>query len=149
MIYSGQEDGPHSDGVALIMNKEAQKTLRGWEANGPRIIMASFTPRTKKIHLNIVQAYAPTNEATDEDKEEFYNRLQDVLDKLPNKDVNILMGDMNAQTGPDNEGYEQVMGKHGLGRITDNGERLRNLCAFAKMTIGGTIFPHKNIHKTT
>ncbi|VDO94152.1 unnamed protein product [Schistosoma margrebowiei] len=32
---------------------------------------------------------------------------------------------------------------------TKNGERFANLCAFNKLVIGGTIFPHKRIHKTT
>ena len=151
MIYSGNEEGgQHRQGVGIIMTKAAQKMLRGWEAYGPRIIMASFTTKTKHIHLNIVQVYAPTNDASEEDKDEFYNNLQDLLDKLPTKDVNILMGDMNAQVGSNNEGYEQIMGKHGLGKkTTDNGERLKNLCALSKMIIGGTTFAHKRIHKTT
>ena len=59
MIYSGHEEGPHRDGVGMIIGKRAEKTFRGWEANGPRIIMASFTTKTKKVHLNIVQAYSP------------------------------------------------------------------------------------------
>ena len=49
--------------------------------------------------MNIIQIYAPTNEASDEDKEEFYSRLQGVTDKLPRRDVNIVMGDANAKAG--------------------------------------------------
>ncbi|KAK4467952.1 hypothetical protein MN116_000217, partial [Schistosoma mekongi] len=61
----------------------------------------------------------------------------------------ILMGDFNAKVGVDNTGYEDIMGQHGLGERNDNGERFVNLCAFNKMIIGGTIFSHKRIHKTT
>lgn len=149
LIYSGDSTGPHRKGVAFMISKSAQKTLRGWEAHGARIILASFTTSSKRINMNIIQVYAPTNDADDEDKNSFYNELHDLIDKLPKKDVNILMGDMNAQVGSENEGFEQVMGKHGLGIITDNGERLRNLCAFTSMTIGGTVFPHRRIHQAT
>ncbi|VDP43120.1 unnamed protein product [Schistosoma margrebowiei] len=41
------------------------------------------------------------------------------------------------------------MGRQGLGERNETGERFANLCAFNKLVIGGTIFPHKRIHKTT
>ncbi|VDP62938.1 unnamed protein product [Schistosoma curassoni] len=59
------------------------------------------------------------------------------------------MGDLNAKDGMDNTGYEDIMRRHGLRERNANGERFANLCAFNKLIIGGTIFPHKRIHKTT
>ncbi|VDP52022.1 unnamed protein product [Schistosoma margrebowiei] len=59
------------------------------------------------------------------------------------------MGDFNAKVGTDNSGYEDFIGRHGLGERNENGERFANLCAFNKLVIGGTIFSHKRIHKTT
>lgn len=41
------------------------------------------------------------------------------------------------------------MGKHGLGDINDNGERLTSLYQEKRLVIGNTIFEHKNIHKPT
>jgi len=157
ILYSGREEKPHREGVALIISRQASKTFLGWEPHGARILRASFAAfstnrkkkRRKKINLNIVQVYAPTNDADDEEKDEFYNRLQGVVDKLPGKDVNIIMGDANAKVGEDPTGYERIMGKHGLGRMNENGERFANFCSTNRLTIGGTIFPHKRIHKAT
>ncbi|VDP04553.1 unnamed protein product, partial [Schistosoma margrebowiei] len=59
------------------------------------------------------------------------------------------MGDLNAKVGIDNSGYEDILGRHGLGERKENGKRFANLCAFNKLVIGGTIFPHKRIHKAT
>ncbi|VDO76957.1 unnamed protein product [Schistosoma margrebowiei] len=59
------------------------------------------------------------------------------------------MGDFNAKVGMDNTGYEDIMGRHGLGKRNENGERFANLCASNKLVIGGTIFPHKRIYKAT
>ncbi|VDP44520.1 unnamed protein product [Schistosoma mattheei] len=59
------------------------------------------------------------------------------------------MGDLNAKVGIDNTGYEDIMGRHGLVERNENGERFANLCAFNKLIISGTIFPHKRIHKAT
>ncbi|GFR98318.1 craniofacial development protein 2 [Elysia marginata] len=99
--------------------------------------------------MNIVQIYAATNEAQDEEKDAFYDLLQEVMDKLPKKDINILMGDANAKIGRENTGYDRIMGSHGLGEMNDNGERFANFCLFNKMVIGGSIFPHKRVHKAT
>ena len=48
VLYSGHEESnaPHTEGVALLLKKEAQKALIGWEARGPRFITASFTQTT-------------------------------------------------------------------------------------------------------
>ena len=123
ILFSGEEE-LHRRGVAMFLSKRVSKTLRGWEAHGPRIIMTSFTTK-KRININVVQVYAPTNDALDEEKDDFYQRLQDVVDKLPAKDVNIVMGDLNAKVGCCNSSLEHIMGKHGVGEANDNGERLR------------------------
>ncbi|XP_012942525.2 uncharacterized protein LOC106012876 [Aplysia californica] len=99
--------------------------------------------------MNIVQIYAPTNDASDDDKDAFYSRLQGVIDKLPRKDVNIMMEDANAKIGQDNVGYEGIKGQHGLGQMNENGERFPNLCAFNSLVNGGSVFPHNKIHKAT
>ncbi|GFR62089.1 hypothetical protein ElyMa_003573900 [Elysia marginata] len=62
--------------------------------------------------MNIVQE--PTNEAADEGKDLFYDKLQGVVEKLP-KNMNIVVGDLNANVGVDNRSNEEVMGMHGLG----------------------------------
>ncbi|VDP41498.1 unnamed protein product [Schistosoma margrebowiei] len=49
----------------------------------------------------------------------------------------------------DNTLYEDIMERHGLSERNENGERFANLCAFNKPVVGGTIFPHKRIHKIT
>ena len=61
----------------------------------------------------------------------------------------LLTGDMNAKVGTDNSNYERAMGRHGCGERNNNGERLADFCISNSLVIGGTIFPHKNIHKLT
>ncbi|VDP50706.1 unnamed protein product, partial [Schistosoma curassoni] len=99
--------------------------------------------------MNIIQCYAPTNDSNDDIKDQFYERLQSIIEKCPRKDLTILMVDLNAKVGIDNTGYEDIMGRNGLGQRSENGERFANLCALNKLVIGGTIFPHKRIHEAT
>jgi len=79
----------------------------------------------------------------------FYSSLQAVLDGIPRHDVTMLLGDFNARFGQNNHNRSRVMGTHALGDITDNGERLISLCEENDFVIGGTLFPHKTIHKLT
>ncbi|VDP33127.1 unnamed protein product [Schistosoma margrebowiei] len=99
--------------------------------------------------MNIIQCYAPINDSNDDIKDQFYERLQSIIVKCPRKDLNILMGDLNAKFRIDNTGYDDIMGRHGQGERNEDGERFANLCALNKLVIGGKIFPHKRIHKAT
>ncbi|VDO68188.1 unnamed protein product [Schistosoma margrebowiei] len=75
--------------------------------------------------------------------------MQSIIEKCSRKYLTILMVDLNAEVGIDNTRYEDIMGRYGLGKRNENGERFANLCAFNKSVTGGTIFPHKRIHKAT
>ena len=92
LLYSGHiEDGaPHTEGVALMQASEAHAALIGWEPVNSRIITAKFTTRKKDIRLNIIQCYAPTNDAEEEKKDDFYQQLQTVLDRRGANDITIL-----------------------------------------------------------
>ena len=72
-----------------------------------------------------------------------------MLDGQKAKDITILMGDFNAKIGSDSTGYEDIMGAHGLGQMNENGERFADLCSHNQLVIGGSIYPHKQIHKAT
>ncbi|VDP59559.1 unnamed protein product [Schistosoma curassoni] len=150
-LYSGheEENAPHTQGVALMLSKQARNALAGWESYGSNIIKASSKTKMEGITMNVIQCYAPTNDSNVDIKDQFYERLQSIIEKCPRNNLTILMGDLNAKVGIDNTGYKDIMGRHGLGERNENGERFANLCAFNKLVIGGTIFPHKRIHKAT
>lgn len=126
VCYSGRTDGQHQEGVGIIMDKETKKCLLGWEPVGSRIIRARFFLRYVKT--TIIQCYAPTEQTTDEDKDLFYNNLQDQLNKTPQHYILILMGDFNAKVGTENEGYETCMGRGGVGERNKNGQRFVDMC---------------------
>jgi hypothetical protein len=63
--------------------------------------------------------------------------------------MKIVMGDLNAKVGADNINRELMMDRHGSGEQNENGKLFTEFCAFNDLVIGGTIFPHKKIHKNT
>ncbi|XP_063435995.1 craniofacial development protein 2-like [Mytilus trossulus] len=129
------------------MNKKAKGALIECSPVDERIIVARF--HSKYAKMTMTQCYAPTNDADDETKRTFYEKLQSITCKTPRHDILIVLGDMNAKVGNDNLDRERFMGKHGLGTINENGELLVDFCEDNDLVIGGTLFPHKNIHKIT
>ena len=103
----------------------------------------------KVQNLTVVQACAPTNDAMDEEKDEFYNQVQDTVSSCNRNDMIVVVRDWNAKVGNNNTNREEVMGKFGIGIMNDNGERLFDFCSANGFIITGTIFPHKDIHKLT
>ena len=89
-----------------------------------------------------MQNYARTNDKTDQTKYDFYNQLLDIMSNLGDKNINLIMGDFNANIGSDNQGYENVMGVNGLGVMNDSGVRFVNACAINNIVIGGSVFTH-------
>ena len=85
----------------------------------------------------------------DEEKDEFYNQLQNTVSSCNRNDMIVVMGDLNAKVGNNNTNREDVMGKFGVGVMNDNGERLCDFCNANGFIITGTIFPYKDIHKLT
>ena len=149
LVYSGDENEQHAhtEGVAFMMRKLAATALIEWVPVSPRIITAPFNSKGRKITL--INCYAPTNNTTDELKQEFYDIFQGVLDHTPKHDIRILTGDLDAKIGSDNTGRERIMGRHGLGCPNENGERFADLCPVNDLVIGGSIFPHNTIHNAT
>ena len=85
LLFSGYEEAntPHSQGVALMLTKTAQRALIGWEAHGPRILTACFCTTNRRINMDIIQCYAPTNESEEDVKEDFYKQAIDHHPGMP------------------------------------------------------------------
>ena len=130
-----------------MMTREVEKTLLDWKPVNERIITARFF--SNFVNMSVIQVYVPTSEATYEVKDSFYEQLQATLDEAPKHELVVVIGDLNAKVDDSNEGCEDIVGKHGIGTINDNGDRLVSFAAFNNLVITGTIFPHRIGHKLT
>ena len=67
-------------------------------------------------------AYAPIENADEEDKNDFYYSLQMTVDDIPQHDILLLLGDLSVRVGCSNKNRVRVMGRHGKCDLTNNGE---------------------------
>ena len=88
-------------------------------------------------------------EENTEIREEFYETIENIIDKTPKRDVIILAGDFNAKTGSGWKEYKENMGRHGKGLINSSGKRLLEMCKKNNLFITNTTFKHKKTHITT
>ena len=147
ILYSGRDDGQHHQGVAMILKRGVERCLMEWKPVNSRLLKIRL--RGKHANTTIIQCYAPTNDGSEDEKEDFYWQLQAETESTPRHDLLIVMGDLNAKVGKDNTDLERTMGVHGAGVRNENGERLVEFAAMNNLVIGGTLFPHREIHKLT
>jgi hypothetical protein len=110
--------------------------LLSYDTINDRIITARF--KGAPVNISVIQVYAPTSSAVEDEVEVFLEELQRVIDKLPKGDIAVVMGDFNAKVG---EGaVEGVTGKHGLGERNEAGDRLLEFCAANDLIVSNTWF---------
>ena len=51
----------------------------------------------KSLNITVIQDYAPTSNADEDEVEQFYDDLQDLLELIPKKYVLFIIGDWNAK----------------------------------------------------
>ncbi|XP_062591872.1 craniofacial development protein 2-like [Saccostrea cucullata] len=98
VYYSGRDD-IHSEGVGFLVHKDTISTVMGCRPVSSRLI--SIRLKATPFDISVVQSYAPTNDYSDEDLDDFYNQLQEIIDETPKKDILVVQGDWNAKVGID------------------------------------------------
>jgi len=127
LLYSGKPmKDKHESGVRILMSPKAHKSLTEWKPISDRIIMARFSTKLRKLVL--IQCYAPTEQATTDEKDAFHETLENTLRNAKRSEITLVIGDLNAKVGADNKNFEHAMGRHGLGNMNENGKRFAELC---------------------
>ncbi|CAF0920390.1 unnamed protein product [Rotaria sordida] len=111
--------------------------------------MISIRLQGKPTNLTIIQIYAPTTEAEESTIDDFYMDLQQILDDVPKKDAILIIGDWNATVGE--TAVPGIVGKFGLGKCNEAGERLLDFCQENHMIITNTCFqqPKRRLYTWT
>ena len=106
-------------------------------------------PEDWNPRILFMTVYAPQQGRNDEEKDRFYEQLQEEIDKIRQNEEVIVMGDLNGHVGHITEGYEQVIGHHGIGQRITKGDRILKFCNSNGMKIMNTYFLHRESHKYT
>ena len=117
-FWSGCSDGYHAQVVAVtVSNKLIPMVIEATPFN-ERIMRRRI--RHSLGVVSLVSVYAPTEASDLTVKDAFCVTLESVVDHCPRRDTLLVLGDFNASTGTDREGYETCVGLHGSGTMNQN-----------------------------
>ena len=90
------EDRPEAKGIAILINKKFKDFVSKFEVLSDRVISCNVNVENNKT-LKIIQVYAPTSTADEEEIDKLYETIDRAIDKRCIE--NIIMGDFNAKIG--------------------------------------------------
>ena len=136
-------------GVGFAIRTALLKNIPALPTGISERLMKLRIPLGKSRYLTVISAYAPTLTSPDEDKEQFYEHLDQVIRSTSQSDKLVVLGDFNARVGRDFSSWEGVLGRHGVGKVNDNGLLLLSKCAEHSLCITNTLFRMADKYKTT
>lgn len=131
---SDDTDPNHRHGVGILINDNLRASVKNFVPISERVILVQMLG--KPVNINIIQAYAPTTDGSEEELEQFYQQLDQALKLTKTQEINIVLGDFNAKVGKG--AVEHVVGCYGLGQRNERGERLIQYCQDRDLVITNT-----------
>ena len=146
LYYSGTDN--KRNGVGIAKDSEHQERILKIQRMNDRIMSKTFVCPTLEEPWTLICAYAPQTGCAEEEKDEFYGQMDNLLRQTSREKV-IIAGDLNGHVGTDGEGLSCHGGK-GVGQPNEEGRRILDMAEAANMIILNTCFDKKEplyIHK--
>ena len=136
-------------GVGFAIRSKLIPLLKNKHPTGINERLMTMCLPLNSCNLTLISAYAPTLQGSEQEKECFYDTLNETIKAIPPSHKLLLLGDFNARVGVDYSSWPNVLGKHGVGRENSNGTLLLSVCAQNELIITNTIFQQADRYKTT
>ena len=121
------QEGRAKVGVAIFMANELAVYIKEWKSISERMLVVRL--KISEEWVCFVQVYAPTEDSLVEEKEDFFDTLQETVSSLQCKGRVIIMGDFNARVRNRRGEWSEVIEGCGEETHNDNGRRLLEFCA--------------------
>ena len=97
IFNSGPKDNKHELGVGFYVRNSLLEYIEDFKMINERVCYLQI--KSRWFNSTLINVHAPTNDKPEEVKDEFYDKLDEVVDNLSNQEIRILLGDCNAKIG--------------------------------------------------
>ncbi|XP_072400334.1 uncharacterized protein [Diabrotica undecimpunctata] len=97
-IFTGvPKDKRAARGVSILIKKKLKNNITDWETIDENILRVNIDIYGHKITM--IAACAPSDDATINVKEDFFQKIEDILNNIGKNREIIMLGDFNSRTG--------------------------------------------------
>ena len=142
--YKGETKGQR--GVGFLIKNKLKHMITEIVGVSERIMILKLEASNCKI--TIIQIYAPTENSSEEEIENFYTQLESTMENHKSQ-RNFILGDFNSKVGKKSHLHEDPVGPYGYGKRNERGERLVQFATEQRMKIVNTFFRKRPSTKWT
>ena len=121
-------------GVGIVISKDLKEDL---------ISVSKRSDRVEETVVNIICAYAPQVGCTEEEKETFWEQMDQELSATLDDERVIVGGYLNGHIGRSRDGIERIHGGWGMRDRNDEGEKIMDTAMAFDLAIDNTFFEKK------
>ena len=143
--YIGRDK--HRNGVGIIVDKNLKDHVVEVYRKSDRIILLKFV--VGEEIFNVLSVYAPQIGLSDQVKQEFWDDLDDIVQRIPNNEKVFIGGDLNGHVGREASGFELVHGGFGYGERNAVGDKILKFVLAYDLVLGNTLYMKRDEHLVT
>ena len=143
--WSGNSSGSGGVGI-LLAEKWIDKVIDVTRYNDRAILLKIVMGESI---LSFISAYAPQQGLDESVKDTFYDLTQDIVMKIPEKELVFPCGDWNGHIGQNAIGFEGIHGGCSYGKRNAEGLRLLDFATANDFVIGNSFFTKRESHLVT
>ena len=145
LFYNGA-DG-RKNGIGIVVREELAESVLEVKRVSDRLMTMKL--EVKGSILNIASAYAPQDNNSMEEKNDFWEDLDGLIESISKEKRIVLGGDLNGHVGEGNIGDEEIMGRYGARTRNKEGSMVVDFGKRMDLAIVNTYFTKKDEHRVT
>ena len=145
LFYNGADE--RKNGIRLVVREELPESVMEVKRVSDRLMTMKMEVRGSI--LNIVSAYAAQVNNSMEEKNNFWEDLDGLIECVSKQERIVLGADLNGHVGEGNIGDEEIMGRYGAGTRNKEGSMVVDFAKRMDLAIVNTYFKKKDEHRVT
>ena len=145
IFYNGA-DG-RKNGIGIVLREELAESVLEVKRVSDRLMAMKL--EVNGSILNIVSAYAPQVNYSMEEKNDFWEDLDGLIESISKEERIVLGADLNGHVGEGNIGDEEIMRRYGAETRNKEGSMVVDFGKRMDLAIVNTYFKKKDEHRVT